>query len=161
MKLTRSQLSKFLPDNDTIRAFEELASTAESADKKVGSQILLPAVSSAGPLTDAVSLKLTGNTLYRVEFRAAVTSSGGMRLTLSGPAFSVLSYTSRYPLTSTSETVNHASAYGIPAGLSASSANGMATLDGMVNPSADGILTVQFAGVVSILGGYVRLIRLT
>ncbi len=161
MKLTRSQLSKFLPDTDTIRAFEELAFTAESADKKVGSQILLAPVSSAGPLTDAVSVQLIANALYRIEFRAAVTSSGGMRLTLSGPATSILAYTSRYPLTATSEMVNNASAYGIPAGLSASSANGMATLDGMVRSSVDGILTVQFAGVVSVLGGYIRLIRLT
>jgi hypothetical protein len=169
MKLSRAQLAKFLPDNDSIRAFEELFALAESADTKVGDQTLLTAKSATTTtLVDIVSLNVSANTLYRFEFYGAFTTASvavGTRWVVAGPATSVLSYSSRYPLSATAETVNHLSAFNLPASANASSANGTVRIDGMVKPSASGQLTFKVASggasAVNLVGGYVRLIRLT
>jgi hypothetical protein len=169
MKFTRSQLSKFLPDADSIRSFEELVKTSESADSKVGAQTLLTASSAnSTTLVTAVSVPVLANVLYKFEFFAAMTTASGAvgtRWTVDGPTQSVLGYSSRYPLTSTAETVNSAAAYNLPASANASSANGIVRIDGIVKPTAAGQLAIKFASggasAVNLLAGYVRLIRLT
>lgn len=167
MKLTRSQLAKFLPDNDSIRAFEELSSTAEKADAKTGAQTLLGAVSAnSTTLVTAASIPLNANALYRFEFIAAYTSSVGTRWVIDGPATTVLAYSSRYPLSDSTETVNHLGGYNLPASANASSpATGIARIDGIIKASASGSLQFKFAAAsaspVAIVGGYVRLIHLT
>ena len=169
MKIQRSQLAKFLPDTDAVRAFEELFALAESTDSKVGNQTLLTAkTADSTSLVDIASVGVSANVLYRFEFYGAFTTASGAvgtRWVVDGPSTSVLAYSSRYPLSATTETVNHLSAFSLPASANASSVNGMVRIDGIVKPSASGQLTFKFASggasAVNLLGGYVRLIRLT
>lgn len=120
--------------------------------------------------TDVVNNNATANTLqdvtglsfavkagvtYRFEvlipYNSAATNTGS-RWTLNGPAATLLSYKSKYTLTATTETTNFANAYSIPAASNASSlastAN-VATIEGMITPSADGTVQVQFASEIA------------
>lgn len=88
---------------------------------------------------------------FVVPYTAAAATTGS-RWTLNGPAApTMLSGTSEYTLTATTKTLNSFTAYGIPAAASASSltAGNVATVWGMIKPSSDGDVQLQFASEVS------------
>lgn len=96
---------------------------------------------------------LTAGNTYAFELFGAYTAAAtttGCRFTVNGPAATWLSYNSRYTLTATTETVNYATAYQIPAASNASSLTTGNTvfLQGIVKPSANGNLQAQFASEV-------------
>lgn len=97
---------------------------------------------------------LAGKTYYfyaMIPYTAAVTTTGS-RWTVNGPSSPTnLHYTSRYPLTTTTETFNYATAYQVPAGCNTDSmvAGNVATIEGYITPSVDGIVTMQFASEIT------------
>lgn len=102
-----------------------------------------------------LSFTVTNGVRYRflatINYTAAAATTGS-RWTLSGPTTSELSYTSTYSLTATSNTDNSAIAYAIPAAANLSSANttgNIATITGVIVPSANGTLAVSFASEVA------------
>jgi len=174
MKLNRAQLAKFLPDNESIRIFEDIASTAERADTSAGA--LTPLVSAvSAPDTTLVSSGLSAllliNATYRFEFFGSYTVASaavGTRWVVNGPAASVLAYKSEYALTAASNTLNNLTAYNLPAAANASSAatgGNIVKIEGIVRPSASGALTIQFASggvsAVNLVAGHLRITRLT
>ncbi len=112
--------------------------------------------SSANTLTDVTGLSfnvIAGNT-YRffamIPYTSAATNTGS-RWTINAPATTLLNYSSRYTLSATSETVNYASAINIPTGCNNSStinAN-VAIIEGIIKPSANGIVQIRFASEVA------------
>ena len=87
---------------------------------------------------------------FTVTYDAAATTTGS-RWTLNGPATTHLKYVSRYSLTATSESVNYAIAYTIPAASNASSASttmNAAVIEGTITPSANGTVIARFASEV-------------
>ena len=169
MKFTRAQLSKFLPDADAIRAFEELISLAEGADNKVGAQVLLtPKTATSTTLVDAASVPVLANVPYKFEIYGAfntASNSFGTRWVIDGPATSILHYTSRYPISQTIQSVNQLTAYNMPASATGTSVDGVFSFDGIIRATAAGSLALKFASsgasAVDLLSGYMRLIRLT
>jgi hypothetical protein len=111
---------------------------------------------SANTIADVTGLSfaVVSGTTYRfhavIPYTAAATTTGS-RWSITGPANTLLAYTSRYTVTATSQTVNFASAYDIPVASNASSlaAGNVAILDGVVKPSANGTVTVRFASEIS------------
>lgn len=85
-----------------------------------------------------------------IAYSSAVTTTGS-RWTINGPAATRLNYRSKYPLTSTTETTNNATAYQIPAGSNASSltTGNVAIIEGQVTPSSSGTIQVQHASEVA------------
>lgn len=164
MMVTRNQLAKFLPDNESIRIFEELISTAETANSNAGAVQKLPAQVTTTSLADSgLFIELTANRVYKFEFYAAYTASAGTRFTLAGPAGSVF-YRSEWSLTATSSTISHASAYLQPAGVNASALTaGTVKIEGIAMPTASGQIKMQFesASPITLVTGYSRSIALT
>lgn len=72
-------------------------------------------------------------------------TDAGSAWSITGPTTSMLSYTSRYTITATTATVNHASAYNIPAAVNAGSMlNGnIAKIEGTLTPTANGTVNVR------------------
>lgn len=111
-----------------------------------------------------VVVGLTYNFKYVIPYTAAATTTGS-RWTVNGPTASFLTYSSRYTLTATSETVNYATTYNSPSASNASSltAGNMAVIEGVLKPSVSGTLTVLFASevfssaIVAKAGGYLSL----
>lgn len=88
---------------------------------------------------------------FVIPYTAAATTTGS-RWAVNGPGSpTLLNYTSHYTLTATSETVNSATAYDIPAAASASSltAGNVAIIEGFITPSSNGTLIARFASEVS------------
>ena len=86
-----------------------------------------------------------------VAYTSASTNTGS-RWTINGPASpTLLSYTSRYTITATTQTTNFASAYSIPTTSNASSlaAGNIAIIQGIIKPSASGTVVIRFASEVS------------
>lgn len=164
MMVTRNQIAKFLPDNESIRIFEELVTTAETANASAGAVQKLPAQITTTALADSgLFIELTANRVYRFEFFAAYTSIAGTRFTVNGPAGPVY-YRSEWALTATSSTVAHASAYLAPAGVNASVlTGGVVRIEGIAMPTASGTLKMQFqsASPITLVAGYSRAITLT
>ena len=98
-----------------------------------------------------LSFAVTSGTTYRfyalINYTAG-TAATGSRWSINGPATTLLSYTSRYALSTTSQTLNFATAYDTPAGCSATSAataGNIAIIEGIIIPSANGTVIVRFA----------------
>jgi hypothetical protein len=175
MNIQRSQLAKFLPDNESIRIFEEVIRTAERADKNAGqiTPILADVSADSTTLVSAgIALPVAANSIYRFEFFGAYTVASaavGTRWVIDGPTASTLAYSSRWSLTSTSRSTTEASAYNLPAAANASSSStggNLVRIDGIIAPSTNGQLTLWFASGGSSLvtlksGAFGRLIRLT
>jgi hypothetical protein len=112
---------------------------------------------SANTIADVTGLSFAVVAGLKYWFRAAVAytaaaTTTGSRWAINGPAApTLLNYTSRYTLTATSETVNSATAYDIPAAANATSltAGNLATIEGIIVPSASGVVVVRFASEVS------------
>lgn len=88
---------------------------------------------------------------FIIPYTSAATTTGS-RWTVNGPAApTLLNYTSKYCLTATSETVNYATAYDIPAAANASSltAGNVAIIEGIIKPSGAGTVIARFASEVS------------
>lgn len=85
-----------------------------------------------------------------IAYTAAATTTGS-RWSMSGPTATNLSYASMYTLTATTETVNYATAYAIPAASNASSltTGNVAVIEGVVTPSASGTMQVTHASEVA------------
>jgi hypothetical protein len=102
---------------------------------------------------------------FLVRYTAAVTTTGS-RWTINGPASpTLLTYRSYYSLTTTSETLGQiATAYQQPAAANATSivAGNLAEVTGIIRPSVNGTVQLQFASEVSSsaitaeLGSYCR-----
>lgn len=87
---------------------------------------------------------------FIIPYTAAATTTGS-RFAINGPASpTLLNYRSTYPLTATSETVNYATAYDIPAASNASSltAGNVAIIEGIIVPSGNGTVIARFASEV-------------
>ena len=102
--------------------------------------------SSANTIADVTGLSFsaTSGVTYRfyalINYTSAATTTGS-RWSITGPASpTILSYTSTYTLTATTQTVNYASAYDIPAASNATSltAANIAIIQGIIKPSTDG-----------------------
>ena len=100
-----------------------------------------------------LSFPVVAGTTYRfralIAYTSAITTTGS-RWTITGPSATFLHYKSTYCLTATTLTTNFATAYSIPSASNASSlANGnIATIEGIVKPSANGTIQVSFASEV-------------
>lgn len=112
---------------------------------------------SANTIADVTGLTfpvLSGVSYYwkaAIGFTAAATTTGS-RWAVNGPASPThLAYTSRYPLTATTETFNYATAYDIPAAANATSltTGNVAVIEGVITPSADGTVAMRFASEIS------------
>lgn len=99
---------------------------------------------------------VAGETYYfkfAIQYTAAATTTGS-RWSISGPASpTALRFTSRYSLTSTTETNNQGlSAYDTPAASNATSAatgSNLAIIEGYITPSASGNVIARFASEVA------------
>ena len=88
---------------------------------------------------------------FSIPYTSAATTTGS-RWSVNGPAApTLLNYSSYYTLTATSQTVNYATAYDIPAASNATSltAGNVATIEGFIKPSANGTVVARFASEVS------------
>lgn len=102
-----------------------------------------------------LSFSVTAAETYKFKFIIAYTSAAtttGSRWSINGPGSpTLLNYSSRYTINATSETVNYATAYDIPAASNASSltAGNIAIIEGIIKPSANGTVIARFASEVS------------
>lgn len=87
---------------------------------------------------------------FVIPYTSAATTTGS-RWAVNGPAVTRLNYTSRYTLTATTETVNYADAYDIPAASNATAltSGNLAIIEGIIVPSANGTVIARFASEVS------------
>lgn len=87
---------------------------------------------------------------FTIAYTAAATTTGS-RWVLNGPAVTALNHRGEWTLTATSVTVNCASAYNIPAACNATSlaTGNIATLWGVIRPSANGTVQLRFASEVA------------
>ena len=100
-----------------------------------------------------LSFSVTAGVTYHfyalIPYTSAATTTGS-RWTINAPATTLLSYTSRYTLTATTQTTNFASVVGIPAASNATSlANNIAIIEGVITPSANGTVIIRFASKVA------------
>lgn len=163
MNVSRHQLAKFLPDNESVRIFEELILTADTANQNAGTIQNLPAEITTTALAESgLTVPVTANRTYKFEFFGSYLATSGTRFTVNGPAGTV-SYRSEYVLDATTSTVINSTAYLAPAGLNASSVGGLVKIEGIVTPTVSGNVSMLFesSAPVTLRAGFARLIRLT
>lgn len=110
----------------------------------------------ANTIADVTGLSwaVSSGTTYRfyclITYTSAATTTGS-RWAINGPATTILSYKSTYTLTATTLTTNYSSTYNAPAASNASSltSGNIATLEGILKPSASGTVTVRFASEIA------------
>jgi hypothetical protein len=100
-----------------------------------------------------LSFSVTAGQTYWFEFVIPYTSAAtttGSRWAINGPTITTLSLRSEYTLTATTTTINCATAYDIPAASNASSltTGNVATMWGLITPSANGTVIARFASEV-------------
>jgi hypothetical protein len=108
--------------------------------------------STANTLADVTGLffnVLAGNIyrFYAIIPYTSATTNNGSRWTINAPTSTLLNYTSRYTLSSTSQTINYASAINIPTSCnntSTTNAN-IAIIEGIIKPSVNGTVQIRFA----------------
>jgi hypothetical protein len=113
--------------------------------------------STANTIADVTGLSFTVVSGRTYRFRAlilytAAATTTGSRWAVSGPATSLLAYTSRYSLTATTQTINYANAYDTPAASNATSTattGNIATIEGILTPTASGTVVIRFASEVA------------
>lgn len=112
----------------------------------------VPCTNTANTLKDITELSFPVVAGSTYSFRSQIiyvttTTTTGARFTVMGPTAGLLAYTSRYPLTATTETVNHAVAYDIPAASNATSLllGNFARIEGIFRATGSGTFTVRFA----------------
>ena len=159
-------MTLLLPTNRVTRdgalASRELIEVIQRLDRAIlFNTVLLQedvANTAADTLADitGLSFKVAAGVRYRFEmfldYTAAATTTGA-RFSVNGPSATRLSYSSRYALTTTSQTVNEGlTAYNLPAAANATSAataGNQAVVSGWVTPSADGTVIGRFAAEVA------------
>jgi hypothetical protein len=101
-------------------------------------------------LSFAVTSGVTYHFSALINYTAAATTTGSI-WTVNGPAATTLSYTAKNTLTATTETTNFATAYDTPATANVTSltVGNIATIEGIVTPSANGTLQIRFATEVN------------
>jgi hypothetical protein len=133
-------------NNPTVNALTTVYMTGNVVNNNVTPNTLQDVTGLAFAVT-------AGNTYFfeaTIPYTSAATATGS-RWTINGPAASLVYYTSEYSLTATTQTVNYASAYQIPAASNATSlaAGNVAYISGIVRPSANGTIQVQFASEIT------------
>lgn len=101
-----------------------------------------------------LSFSVVAGLRYKFKFTIRFTSAAsttGSRWTINGPATTFLQYRSQYTLSATSVTTNELSAYNVPAAANASSvvAGGLAIIQGIIKPSANGNIIARFASEIT------------
>jgi hypothetical protein len=102
-----------------------------------------------------LSFAVVGGETYQFEFTiyyTAAATTTGSRWSINGPGSPTqLAYSSYYTLTATSQTVNYATAYDIPAASNATSltAGNVAFIIGVIRPSGNGTVIARFASEIS------------
>lgn len=163
MNISRAQLTKFLPDNDAVRIFEDAINLAERADASAGTVQKLPfAFTTTGLGDTGLQISVTANRTYKFEFVCAYDATAGTRFTLLGPAGTVF-YRSEWALDASTSTVVNATAYSLPAGVNASVIGGVAKVEGFLLATASGVLKLQCqsSAPMTVRAGYSRAIALT
>ncbi|MEP7196071.1 MAG: hypothetical protein ABI851_06085 [Saprospiraceae bacterium] len=109
----------------------------------------------ANTLTDVtgLSFSVTSGVTYHfyvlIPYSSAATTTGS-RWTINAPTTTLLNYTSRYTLAATTQTLNFASAIGIPAACNATSQlKSIAIIEGVIIPSASGTVIIRFASEIA------------
>ncbi|MFZ9719290.1 MAG: hypothetical protein ACO3BD_08025 [Chitinophagaceae bacterium] len=96
-----------------------------------------------------LSFNVLANTTYRFRAMIPFTSSrtnNGTRWTIDGPAASLIYYSSRYTNGTNSETINYCNNYLLPSAANNNSESySIVIIEGVIRPSADGIIEVKFA----------------
>jgi hypothetical protein len=103
-------------------------------------------------LSFSVTSGLTYYFWFVISYTAAISSTGS-RWSINGPAFTRLSYTSEYTLTTTTSTRNaEVQAYDSPAACNATSvvAQNKAVMEGLITPSANGTVIARFASEITV-----------
>lgn len=141
---------------NTIEDIEDV--TANVLNLKVLTSDVINAEVVANTMTDVTGLSfpVVANSTYYFKFTirydAAATTTGS-RWSIDGPATPTsLHYKSKYPITATTETINNATAYNIPAASNASSltTGNIAIIEGFITPSANGTVIARFASEVTV-----------
>ena len=149
---------RVLDTNGSHKMLEAGATAVTGLQTTVLAADVTNANASANTIADvtALSFAVTSGSKYWFRFVIPFTSAAtttGSRWSINGPAApTLLNYTSHYTLTATSETVNFATAYDIPAAASASSltAGNVAIIEGIIIPSATGTVIARFASEITV-----------
>jgi hypothetical protein len=141
--------------------YTEGAGWSTTTPTTVGVTFTLIAPADVANIADNTLANVTGLTfavltarVYRfravVPYTAAATTTGS-RWTVNGPAMTHISYTSRYPITATTETFGYYTALQQPAAANATSltTGNVAVIEGTFKPSADGTFAIQFASEIT------------
>lgn len=163
----RSQRVKFVVNNNVWRGSETDPYTGDPEESAV-LPTMIPVFRAI--TSDVVNNHATANTLaditglsfpvesgavYQFEFTipyAAAATTTGARFCINGPASpTLLNTVASWPLTSTTQSIANHSAYDLPAACNVSSltAGNVATIKGIIKPSADGTVIARFASEVS------------
>lgn len=142
-----------LPTHASTKGYVDLAMLYSALAANV-----INANATANTIADVTGLSfpvVAGQTSYFrffIPYSAAATTTGS-RWSINGPAVTSLVYTSEYTLTASTQTNNEGLAgYNLPAAASASSGSlpaNFAVLEGIINPSASGIVIARFASSVA------------
>jgi hypothetical protein len=152
-------------NNAVISTMTTVVSTQNTVNNNASANTLADVTGLAFAVTSGESYYFEAVIMYT----AAATSTGS-RWTINGPANpTYLYYNSEYSLAATTQTINYASAYQIPAASNATSlaAGNTAWITGIIKASSNGILQVQFASEISgsaitaLTGSFIRYQRLT
>jgi hypothetical protein len=88
---------------------------------------------------------------FLIDWTSAATTTGA-RFSITGPAFSRLTYRSAYAASATGDTINNLTAYDLPAAANsapAAVAGNLAKIEGFIQPSADGNVIARFASEIA------------
>lgn len=152
-------------NNAAVASMTTIVSTQNTVNNNASANTLADVVGLAFPVVAGESYYFEAMIMY-----TAQATTTGSRWTINGPANpTYLSYNSEYPLTATTQTVNYASAYQIPAASNASSltAGNVAWISGIIKASNNGVVQVQFASevansaITALAGSFIRYQRLT
>ena len=85
-----------------------------------------------------------------IPYTSASTNTGS-RWTINAPATTMLNYTSRYTVSSTSQTVNYVNAVNMPSSCNNTSTTGanLAIIEGVIKPSSNGTVQIRFASEIA------------
>ena len=127
------------------------AITADIVNNNSTANTLIDIAPASGP---ALSFPVESGALYQFEFTIpynAAAMATGARFCINGPAKSLLATNGRWPLTGTTEVVANHSDYNLPSTCGATSlaAGNVATIKGVIAPTASGNVIARVASEVS------------
>jgi hypothetical protein len=159
IEYTNDKGFQVLTNNGSVKQSQQLNSNNPSSNAMT-TVVLTGDVANANAVANTIANVtglafdvVAGNTYYfyfYVQFTSAAATTGS-RWTINGPATpTILNYKSYYTLTATTETLNYATAYQIPAASNASAlaAGNIAEVSGIIKPSSNGTVQLQFASEV-------------